>query len=202
LAEVFIQEIEKGIGKTGIRAGVLKVASGSGDITEYEQKMFRAAAAAQKETGVPIVTHTTDGTMGPEQAELLISEGVPADKIMIGHTSDNVDIDYHLNILNNNVYDSFDRMGLGAPMAPPDEEKYPVIAELVEKGHLEKLMLSHDSVAFWAGRPSMELFPMLKDNYPTFIFEKAIPALKELGVTDDQISTILKENPRRLFEKD
>ncbi len=202
LTEIFIQEVEKGIGNTEIRAGVIKVASGNGKISDYEQKMFRAAAAAQKETGVPVVTHTERGTMGPEQAELLISEGVPPGKIMIGHTSDNIDIHYHLSILKNNVFDSFDRMGLGAPMAPPDEEKYPVILELIEKGHIEKLMLSHDSVAFWLGRPSVELFPMLDNSYPTYIFEKVIPALKELGVTDDQVLTMLKENPRRLFEND
>lgn len=198
LTEVFVQEIEEGIGSTGIRAGVIKVASGDGVISGYERKMFRAAAAAQKATGVPIVTHTQNGTMGPEQAELLISEGVPPGKIMIGHTSDNTDIDYHLRILRNGVFDSFDRMGMG----PPDEEKYPVIAELIEKGYVEKLMLSHDSVAFFPGRPSMKLFPMLENSYPTYVFEKVIPALKEIGVTDSQVTTLLETNPRRLFEND
>jgi len=63
--EMFMREITVGIGETGIKAGVIKVASSKGIITDYEKMFFRAAARAQKETGVPIITHTQEGTMGP-----------------------------------------------------------------------------------------------------------------------------------------
>jgi predicted metal-dependent phosphotriesterase family hydrolase len=34
----------------------------------------------------------------------------------------------------------------------------------------------------------------------TLIFEKVIPELKGIGVSQDVLDTILVENPRRLFE--
>jgi len=68
--EMMLREVTVGIGKTGIKAGVIKLASSKGVITDYEKMFFRAAAKVQKETGVVIITHTQEGTMGPEQAEL------------------------------------------------------------------------------------------------------------------------------------
>jgi phosphotriesterase-related protein len=83
LYETFMHEITVGISKTGIKAGAIKVATGHGAISPYEEKVLKAAARAQKETGVPILTHTQQGTMGPEQAALLIGEGADAKKIVI-----------------------------------------------------------------------------------------------------------------------
>jgi phosphotriesterase-related protein len=111
--EIFMKDITEGIRKTGIKAGAIKVASSHGKITPYEMKVFQAAAKASKETGVPIITHTEGGTMGPEQADLLISEGASPNKIVIGHMCDNVDLKYQLEVLEKGVSIAFDRMGHG-----------------------------------------------------------------------------------------
>jgi phosphotriesterase-related protein len=206
IAEMFVTEITRGIAKTGVKAGAIKVASSHGAITDYEKSFFRAAAKAQKETGVPVITHTTGGTMGPEQAELLISEGADPKKIMIGHMSDNTDMAYHLKVLNQGVYDSMDRLGLqGIEGMPMDEEKYPVIIELIKSGYNDRLLLSHDSIAFWLGRPVFDLIPqeaqwMVVNSHPCHLFENILPILRQAGITDRQIDMILEDNPRRLFE--
>ena len=206
IADMFVTEITKGIGKTGIKAGAIKVASSEGAITDYEQNFFRAAAKAQKETGVPIITHTTGGSMGPEQAELLISEGANPKKIMIGHMSDNVDMAYHLNVLKQGVYDSMDRLGLqGIENMPMDEDKYPVITELIKNGYNNQLLLSHDSIAFWLGRQIFDKIPeeakwMIENSHPLHLFDNIIPILKKSGVNDEEIRIVLEDNPRRLFE--
>ena len=205
ITEMFVTEITKGIGNTGIKAGAIKVASGEGAITDYEKLFFCAAAKAHQETGVPIITHTTGGTMGPEQAELLISQGANPKNIMIGHMSDNVDIEYHLKVLKQGVYDSMDRLGLqGFENIPMDEEKYPVITELI-KTYNDQLLLSHDSIAFWLGRPIFDDIPeeaqwLFENHHPLHLFQNIIPILKKDGVTDEQIRIILEDNPRRLFE--
>lgn len=80
--EMMLTEITKGIGRTGIKAGVIKLASSKDTITPYEQVFFRAGARVQRETGVPIITHTQEGALGPEQAELLLAEGADPHKIM------------------------------------------------------------------------------------------------------------------------
>ena len=87
-------ELTEGIEGTGIKAGVIKLASSEGRIAPMEEILFKAAARAQKETGCAIITHTQKGTMGPEQAELLISCGADPNKIAIGHMCGSTDIDY------------------------------------------------------------------------------------------------------------
>jgi phosphotriesterase-related protein len=76
--------------------------------TEYEQLYFRAGARVQRETAVPIITHTTEGTMGPEQAELLISLGADPKKIQIGHMNGNIKFDYQRATINHGVKIAFD----------------------------------------------------------------------------------------------
>src|SRR5699024_5334005 len=71
--EMFMTEIKKGIDGTGIRPGVIKLASSKGEITPYEKMFFDIAARVHKETGIMILTHTQEGTMGPEQAKMLVN---------------------------------------------------------------------------------------------------------------------------------
>ena len=75
------------------------MASGEGRISKYEEAFFKAAARAQKDTGIVIITHTEAGTMGPEQADLLLAEGGIKEKIAIGHMCGNKDLEYHLEVL-------------------------------------------------------------------------------------------------------
>ncbi len=203
LYELFYTEVTKGIRDTGIKAGVIKVGSSKGEITEYEKKMFLAAARVQKETGVPIITHTTEGTMGPEQAKLLVEAGADPKRIQIGHMSDNLDVDYQLETLKYGVYVSWDRMGLqGLAGCPMDNQRYETLTELIKKGYADKIMLSHDYIITWLGRPLKipeQALPLIANWYPTHLFENIIPALKKSGVTDEQIQTIIRKNPMRLF---
>lgn len=96
MAELFIHELTQGIGDTDIKAGIIKVATGEGQITEYEYDVLSAAAMASVATGAPITTHTDQGTMGEEQQAFLMEKGVPAHKIIIGHSCGSHDHDYHM----------------------------------------------------------------------------------------------------------
>ena len=203
LHELFLKEVTEGIRDTGIRAGVIKVGSSKGEITDYEKLLFQTAAKIQAETGVPIITHTQEGTMGPEQAKLLIGAGADPKRIQIGHMSDNLDIEYQIATLEQGVFVAWDRMGLqGIVGCPMDEQRYDVLAELIRRGYAGQIMLSHDFIINWLGRPLVlpePLLPLLANWNPAHLFQNIIPALKARGVTDEQIHTITVENPRRLF---
>jgi phosphotriesterase-related protein len=203
LYELFMTEVTKGIMDTGIKAGVLKVGSSKGAITDYEKIMFATAAQVSKETGVPIITHTQEGTMGPQQAEFLIGAGANPKQIQIGHMSDNIDITYQEDTFKHGVYVSWDRMGLqGLVGCPMDAQRYPVMIELIKKGYADKMMISHDCILNWLGRPlnlPEAALPLVADWHPSHLFKNIIPELKKGGVTDAQITSIIKENPRRLF---
>jgi phosphotriesterase-related protein len=200
LEELYVKEITEGIGKTGVKAGVIKVATGHGAISPYEANALKAAARAQKATGVPIISHTEAGTMGPEQADLLISEGADPKQIMIGHAGGNGDMKYHTSILDKGVYLSFDRIGLDLPPEMSDRWTLGCIIGLIGIGFANRLMMSHDSIMTWLGRPMGALMSELQPNWhPRRVFKDMIPALKDAGVTDQKVKTILVDNPRRLF---
>lgn len=201
--DLFYREITQGIRDTGIKAGAIKVGTGKGAITEYEHMMFEVAARVQKDTGVPILTHTQEGTMGPEQAALLVGAGADPKRVQIGHMSDNTDIRYQLETMKHGVYVAFDRMGIqvlaGCPM---DEERYGVLIGLIGTGHGDRILISHDYIGHWLGRPlnvPEAALPLIANWHPTHLFKNVIPALKKGGVTEEQIQAILVDNPRRLF---
>ena len=112
LYELFKREVTEGILNTGIRAGVIKVGSSSGKITSYEKLILKAAAEVSRDTGVPIITHTQNGTMAPEQADFLIANGADPKRLQIGHMSDNLNLEYQEETLKRGSYISWDRMGL------------------------------------------------------------------------------------------
>ena len=204
IEEMFLKEVSDGIGTTGIKPGAIKLASSKDTITDYEAMFFRTGAKAQRETGIPIITHTQEGTMAPEQATMLIAEGAAPSRVMVGHMDGNTNPDYHRATLERGVSIAFDRIGLqGIVGMPMDEDRYTVILDLLkDAGNANKIMLSHDTVNVWLGRPPVmpdALGALLANWRITHLFENVIPTLKQRGVTDEQINTMLVENPKRLF---
>ncbi len=153
IAALLIADITEGVDRhdysgpiverTGIRAGVIKVASEYGRITAFEQKCMRAAAIASLETGCPINTHTTYGTCGIEQVDLLTSFGVPADRIAIGHIQRNADVYYLQQILDLGAYLELD--GTYRIKYQPDSNRIFEFRELGARGYGDRLLLGTDS---------------------------------------------------------
>ncbi|MBN8207837.1 phosphotriesterase [Bacillus sp. NTK071] len=201
--EMFMKEITDGIGNTGIKPGIIKLASSKDMITDYEMMFFKAAARVHKETGITILTHTQEGTMGPEQAKLLVEEGVNPQSIIIGHMCGNTDVSYHLRTLETGVNIGFDRFGIqGLVGAPFDKERLVALIGLLNSGYERQIMLSHDTVNYWMGRPPVlpESVQKIMVNWqPVYIFEEILPKLKAAGISDETINTLFVDNPLALF---
>jgi len=201
LTEMFIHEITVGVGATGIKAGIIKVGSGAHGITTHERNVLQAAATAAKETGAPINTHTDNGRHGDEQQAILLKLGVPSHQILIGHSCGTIDHNYHLKIIGGGSYLGFDRFGIEAFM--PDEQRIAALVALLKKQHERQLFVSHDSVWCWRGEPLPEHFLNTLDysvhGNPTHLHRNILPRLLEQGVTQQQVDTMLIDNPRRFF---
>jgi phosphotriesterase-related protein len=200
LYEGFMQEITNGIGPSAIKPGIIKVATGLHSISPREDAALRAAAQASKETGIPIITHTESGTMGPEQADLLLGEGVKPQNIMIGHMCGNSSMRYQLDVLNKGVNIAFDRFGLDIFM--PDKVRVATLMGLLGSGHANRIMMSQDFTACGYGRGGVlpEEERQKTPNWSfTNIFQNIIPALKQGGISDQQIKMMTVDNPRRLL---
>lgn len=200
ILEMMIKEITEGIGTTGVKAGALKVGS-SPVMTDYEKAVHKAAVMTQKATGVPIITHTEGPTGGVEQAEFLLSQGANPKKVMIGHVTNSKEIDYHRAILKRGVSIGFDRLGVAALFNVPDNLSVQNIAILCQEGFIHKIMLSHDTVNYWLGRPivNKDAASLFNDWRIDHVSQDIIPMLKERGVTDEQVKTVMVDNPKHLF---
>jgi phosphotriesterase-related protein len=201
--EMFKTEITEGIAGTRIKPGIIKLASSKDKITEYEGMFFRAAARVQQETGIVLLTHTQEGTMGPEQAKMLIELGADPSKIIIGHMCGNTNPDYHKSVLEQGVRIGFDRFGIqGMVGAPFDQERVATLIALLDEGYENQIMLAHDSVNIWLGRPPVmneQIMKIMENWHPAHIFENILPKLREYGITETQINKMLGENAKALF---
>jgi phosphotriesterase-related protein len=198
LADLFIKELTVGVHDTGIKAGVIKVATAMPPFTDYEKTIFRAAAKASLATGAPITTHT-DAVLGDEQLAYLTSLGVPAHKIVIGHSCGSGDHDYHMKIVNGGAYIGFDRFGL--ELVQQDSVRVESLLKLLKKGFGPQTVISHDSVWCWKGGMIPDaLIAQIAEGQMSMRFTRVItPMLKEAGVTQAEIDSILTDNPRRYF---
>jgi phosphotriesterase-related protein len=115
-----VREIEEGIEGTGIKAGIIKVASDRGGVTPPQEVILRAAARAQHRTGIPISIHTwSPDRVGEQQVRILQEEGVELNRVYIGHSNDDTDLDYLLGLLDKSVWLRMDRYPGGGSRALP-----------------------------------------------------------------------------------
>jgi phosphotriesterase-related protein len=194
VAALFIKELTEGIDTTGIKAGIIKVVTGAPMISTDEHELLLTAAKASVATGVPIITHT-EGILGDEQQRILTGAGVPAQRIIVGHSCISRSFDYHMRIVRGGSYLAFDRFGMPGMS---DEARVAALQKLLDAGCASRLMVSHDSVWYWVDRPTIGA-GAYKDWVPTNFFERIIPLLHYGGATDEHIETMLCKNPRQFF---
>ena len=201
MADLFVHDIEEGIQGTDIKAAFLKCAADEPGVTPNVEKVHRAIARASVRTGKPIMAHSrpASGT-GPRQVEVFLEEGVPPERIQIAHTGDTDDLGYIEGLLKTGVYVGMDRYGLEIFL--PMQKRNATVTALLERGWAERMFLSQDFCATidWyppeVGRQMMEA-GAARDWSMTLVFEQVIPALRESGMTDDQLDTMMVSNPKR-----
>jgi phosphotriesterase-related protein len=207
VADLYAKELTEGIGDTGVKpafikcaTGVLKNEQGRPHITPYEEMCLRAAARASKATGAPITTHTDEAMLGLEQLAIFAEEGVAPQHVIVGHTGDTSNLAYHASIMDKGAYVGCDRFGL--EMILSDRLRLATVIGLCGVGYEKQIVLSHDSVGCFKGRAmalSAALQPLIANWQPTHLFKNLIPRMKEAGVSDAKIKTMLVDNPRRWF---
>jgi phosphotriesterase-related protein len=63
-------------------------------------------------------------------------------------------------------------------------------------------MLGHDAILNWLGRPVAvpeQALPLIANWNWNNIMENVIPAIKKMGVSEEQLHLMLVENPKRFF---
>lgn len=189
IARWMLDEIADGVGDTGIRPGIIgEIGSDKTWVSAQEERVFRAAARAQSESGLPLMTHTPPGG-ALVQLELLTDAGADLCRVAMGHSDGKLDLDYHEALLAHGVFLSFDLIGT---THYPDARRARHLAELIRRGHADRLLLAMDichrqRLRAWDG-PG---FPHLRERF--------LPLLREAGVSDAAIDALTVENPARFL---
>jgi phosphotriesterase-related protein len=202
IAKLYIREIEVGIEGTGIRAGVIKVANDIGGVTSEGEIILRAAARAQKATGVPIITHTwSPERVGNQQIAIFEEEGVDLGRVCVGHSNDTMDMEYLTGLLEKGVWVGMDRFPGYRPALPDWRERTQVLKRLMDAGWSERLMVSHDDPMTMLIAPKPVFAQRIKQNpdHICFIARKMLPYLKELGASEKDVQQLVVRNPARFF---
>ena len=205
MAREFIRDIEEGFRGTEVKAGILKCAADFQGVTPALETMARAVSRAHVETGLPIMVHSfPTGHVARRQIEIFREEGVDLGKVKIDHSNDTTDIEYLKWILDQGCYLGLDRYP-GRLVSP--HMRTVTLKRLIDEGYVDRLCPSHDCVCLHIHneRPDGTLpdeHDLAIGNPDKFLYmhKHVLPDLKEMGVSDAQITTLFVDNPRNFFK--
>jgi phosphotriesterase-related protein len=196
LTEQFLHEITVGIASTGAKAGIIKVGVSRGfKMKELDLRIYRAAARAALQTGVPIFTHLA---VDVEPAiEVFREEGLPLDRVLFGHADDGISQGKIRDrwIAEQGGRIGFDTFGydLELPDPPfwgrPRQERLDHFLGYLRDGLVDSVLASADANCSPLG------WPGVKGHTVNYLFEVLLPALRDAGVEEDTISRIFVDLP-------
>ncbi|MBV9315370.1 MAG: phosphotriesterase [Pseudonocardia sp.] len=199
MVDMFVADITEGIAGTGVKAGMLKCAIDREGMTQGVERVMRAVAQAHHRTGIPITVHTHPASRtGIEVKRVLCDEeGVDPRQVVLGHSGDTTDCNHLAELADAGFLLGMDRFGINVETT--FEARAGTLVEMCQRGYTDSMVLSQDASCYtdWLDPGVMALLP--RWNY-LHIADEVLPYLLERGVTEEQISTMLVDNPRRLFE--
>ncbi|HTZ10060.1 MAG TPA: hypothetical protein VMB72_13370 [Acidimicrobiales bacterium] len=199
LDEFFLHDIEEGIAGSGVRPGILKCATDEPGLTPGVERVLRAVARVHRRSGLPISTHTHVATRrGLDQQRVFADEGVDLSRVVIGHSGDSTDLDYLHQLLAAGSTLGMDRFGVEALC--PTEARVATVAALCEEGRAGAMVLSHDAGCHMDWFDDDFLHAVQPNWNFLHISRDVLPALRERGVSQDDIDTMLVEVPRRILD--
>jgi phosphotriesterase-related protein len=195
LTQIIVGDIKDGI--NGIHAGIIGEIGISRPITQFEEKAVIAAARAQIATGAAVNFHfDRDGGIAERHHVLdaMESEGADLSRICISHNTPYVNlVQDFVTYAQRGCYVEFDMLGMEILFPFPGTLNLPgTIKALIDRGFIDKILISQD-VCFTG------LYVRNGGYGYAHILNNLVPQLKAGGITDEQIHTIMVENPKRLL---
>lgn len=200
MVEMFVGDITVGIAGTGVRAGMLKCAIDEPGLTPGVERVLRAVAGAHRATGTPITVHTHPGSQTGlvVQRVLCEEEGVDPRRVVLGHSGDSTDADHLSALAEAGFVLGMDRFGIH--LGHTFESRCDMVVEMCRRGFTDRMVLSHDAACYidWIDPDMLAFMP---EWHYLHIQQDVLPYLRDHGVAEEQITTMLVEVPRTLFEE-
>ncbi len=195
IADFLVADLLEEIPGTGVRAGIIgEIASDLSHITAVEERSFRAAGRASRETGIMVSTHAATFPTGLAQLEILREEGVDPSRVVIGHADTVKSVDYSLEILRQGAFVEFDclmtcRIG-GRVIDHQVDRRLSYLKTMIDAGYRDRILLSQDVCQ------RSHLRALGGPGY-TFLFEEFRSAAIDAGIEAEILDAIHTDNPRR-----
>ncbi len=184
-----VKDVKEGMEETDIKAGVIKTGAPYNYINPYTERALTAIGKAQAQTGAPVFLHTSKGTMGIEQLEILQEAGADLSKVALGHIDRNPDPWYYKQLVKMGAVLIFDHISKAKYW--PDSVHVENIRKLIELGYEDQITLSIDYGHFRDFR-----------SYGggvgyAWVLRRFVPRLRDEGFEEATIKKLLVENPAR-----
>lgn len=193
-ADLFAKEVTEGMVVPRVErrgaAGIVVTAANPDGMTATEESLFRGAARAALATGVAVSIRY--GGDAAADLDVVLAEKIPADRVVVGGLDRRGALAAGAAALvaGRGAYVALDNVGTTDQVT--DAERAALVLELVESGHADRILLSSNAIGVAKGQPDRDL-PL------HYILSTFVPALREQGLSDEDVQRILVDNPRALL---
>lgn len=210
ITEEIVRDVTVGVGNTGVRAGVMGQLGMSLPMTDNEKVALRAAARAQKLTGVAMKICTGRSPNAAFEAiELLNAVGADLSRISFDHLDRTIRVHETLvKLAKTGCYLEYTLFGFEGwypcrivlseenPVSghiPNDADRIDEIKALIGEGFLKQILISQDHC--WKTH-------LRRYGGPghAHMLQNVVPLMREKGMPEEHIHTLLVENPKRLLQ--
>jgi phosphotriesterase-related protein len=205
IAERIVREVRDGIDGTGVRPGVIGEIGTADPLHPDEEKVLRAAARAQSQTGLALTIHLDPSAgKGHEILDIVEGEGADTTKVVLDHLDATIDesLAYHRSLAERGAIIEYDAVGSESYWPglaggrsfwlPSDRVRARAVAGLFDAGFGEQVVLSHDVCK------KMDLLAYGGFGY-AHILRSFVANLRDFGLGEREIVQVTVENPRRVL---
>ena len=200
-----LEDVTVGVGDSDVRAGIIGEIGCSVPLHRDEERILRAAAAVQRQTGVALSIHPpfSSREMLDRVTAFITAEGCDLTRVIFCHICwAGYDLDTKKNLAEQGSYLAFDTFGHidivnipndGGFINPPgDLERVLAFVELVRLGYANRLLLGQDI----AWKTQMTVAGGAGYGH---VLRNVVPLLRASGVSDEDVDEILVQNPKRVL---
>ncbi|MEU1691763.1 phosphotriesterase family protein [Streptomyces hirsutus] len=195
-ADLFTKEITEGMVVPRVErrgaAGLVATTATPDGMTATDESLFRGAARTALSTGVAVSIRY--GSDALHDLDVVLDEKLPADRVVVGglDRKDAVAAGAPLEIARRGAYVALDHVGAQDDAHLTDDERAVLVAELVQAGFGNRILLSSSATGVAKGHSGNDL------PY-SYVLTTFVPLLKARGLSDEDTRRILVENPRDLL---
>ena len=187
IVTIWTNEFYKGIEGTDIKPGFMKIALDDGKISPLQEKILRAAIRTSKITNLTIQCHAIYSSTILEAVTILEEENLELSKFIWAHADSEEDISTMISLGGKGMWIEIDSIG-----SKPYENHIELLNKLLNKGILDRLLISQDSGWYNIGQENGgHIKPYHK------ILTEFIPLWLSKGISKSVVETLLIDNPRK-----